>query len=514
MPDRFRLLLTIVFLLSLLMGWGVSHASELWPGCAFVPAVRSELDFSPLAANATYYSDPPFVPEPGLSHAFYSLNSLGSSLLEAFSPGPKHRSLVQYAYADSSVNFGVEVNFLTGYDRRWDDPGNYGFLYKGLRVNSQLNGKFRLCGSWWNGKFHGDKEDWVASPLIDGYNNQNPDGSLLDNLNGDISYGDKHFIAALGRGRFQICNSISGSTVLSDRCNEYDYLLLEENFGQFRFTFLNSALQPDSALAATSGVEEEYPAKFLAVHQMTYIPRDWLECYIGETAVYGNRFDLTYLLPMYFWRVNKYNLRERDNLMIYGGANFFAKQDLTFYFNFAVDELTYNKFYTNWWGNKYALQAGTSLRLRMLALTANQAPRCGLEFTAVRPWTYTHYANVSMYSHDRRPLGYPKGANLLDVTAEINVPLPAALRWDSQISCTWQGSEGNDWRMNYQDFFTPETINDAEADWLAGDVSFNCRWQNTLKIGILAHHSILLGHSSTFGDTPKQQFFGSWQFSF
>ncbi len=489
-----------------------SLCAAWWEDCAFVPEVRSQIQASLLTENGSYDDTAVLASAPGFHNPISDWRDFPAYLIEAFTPGDRQRALFQQNYKDSGADLDWELNVITGYDHRWDDPGDYGFLYKGLRVKARLNDRFDVRGHWWNGRFHGPEASWRHSPLIDGISNQSPEGLLLDNINGDLSYSDPHFSAALGRGRLQIGNSISGSLMLSDRVNDYDFLLLEGRFGRLRVTFLNSLLQADSVLVAPA--TGEYPDKFFSAHQFSYSPTDWLEFFLGETVVYGKHPDLSYLLPIYFWRIGKYGNQNQDNLMLYGGLNLHPARDLTLYFNLALDELTYNKFYTNWWGNKYGVQAGAALQLPGLALTRAEAPRAVLEFTAIRPWMFTHYANVSMYSHDQRPLGYPLGANLLNLSAEFNLPLPGKLKWDSHFSCTWQGSEGNDWRLNYKDFFPPGVSSTAEAGWLAGEVSFYPRWRNTLMIGILAHHRFLLGWDSQFGSQPRQQFTANWQFLF
>ncbi|MBW6514813.1 MAG: hypothetical protein K0B87_08680 [Candidatus Syntrophosphaera sp.] len=508
-PSPSLLFPKLALLLCMGLAVTVCGAEPLWEGTAFQPTVRSQLSSSLLNVNDSYDVRVPLVQGPGLDHPFESWKVFKSSLLEAFSPGDKRRALIQYAHQDEQADYSMETNFFAGYDYRWDDPGRYGFLYKGLRVNSEVNGRFRFRATWWNGRFYGDTGAALGSPLVDGTSNLSSNRKLVDNVNGEISYSGKHLTAALGRGKFQIGNSISGSLVLSERVNDYDFLLLEERFGAFRFSFAHGTLIADSL-----GLDGSLPAKYFALHQMSYQLKDWLELYLGETVIYGNQLDLSYILPAYFWRTGKYDLQDRDNLLIYAGANIQPSEELTIYLNGALDELTYNKFYTNWWGNKYALQAGASLFLPSLALSGDGDPRCTLEFTAVRPWTYTHYANVSMYSHDQRPLGYAKGSNLFDLSAELNLPLPAKLRWDSQISFTWQGSEGNDWRLNYKDHFPPEIVGSAEADWLEGETGFSCLWQSSLRWEIMAHHAFLLGHRSELADAPGHQFFACWQASF
>jgi len=499
----------ILVLVIFLAGISISCAYSFWEDSDLIPEVRTEVYNSILSVNDTYHSDPHTISRLGVNHPFQTLRKFRRCTREAFLPGEKSHSFVQYAYADSEIYYSMDINFTAGYDQRSDDPGNYGFFYKGIRFNSQCNDRFRVRGNWWNGAFHGSRSYWEQSPLIDGYNNQNPDKNLLDNMNGDISYNNKYFNAAVGRGRFQIGNSVSGSIILSDKVNEYDYLLLEQRVGKFSFSLLNSILKPDSTKTPDT---EDYPGKFFALHQMMYKPLDGLELFVGETVVYGSHYDLSYMLPFYFWRVGKYGMQEKDNLMIYGGANYYPASNLVIYLNVAIDELTYNKIFTDWWGNKYGVQTGVSIKMPKFALTKNESPVITLEATAIRPWTYTHYDNVTMYSNERLPLGYPKGSNLVDLTAELNLPLPWEMRWDSQFSCNWQGSVGNDWRLNYHTYFPGDIVNTAEAYWLEGDISFTPVWTNTIHLDFMAHHSFILGHSSTLNKESRHQLFLSWQF--
>ncbi|MCB5246654.1 MAG: hypothetical protein LHW57_01330 [Candidatus Cloacimonetes bacterium] len=496
----------LVPLLFLVAAAALCPAQTNFTNTAFYPDIRSQLTPSQLADNETYRLDTPLTWGTGAHVPFESWKAIKSSALEIFLPGERQRALLQYAYKDSSLSYALEANIFTGRDQRWDPAGAYGLTSLGLRVNSIFNDNFRARAVFWNGKFSGDLASAANSPLIDGGNATVNTGSFVDNINGELSYSDEHFSAALGRGRFQIGNSLSGSVVLSDRVNEYDYALLEQRVGQFSFSFLHTTLRADTLVAGA------LPAKYAAIHQITWQPKAALDLYYGETVIYGNRLDLSYLVPANYWRVGKYGINDRDNLNLYGGVNFRPANDLTLYAMMLLDELTLRKLLSNWWGNKYAFQTGVSWNPPVII--NKEKPRLGLEFTAVRPWTYTHYANVSMYSQENRPLGYAKGSNLLDATVELNFPLPWNSRWDSQFSCTWQGSRGNDWRLNYRDEFPSDIIDTAPAYWLEGDLSVTPVWQNTLRIGVMAHHVLLLGHRSQFGSAPSHALFGNWQFSF
>lgn len=492
-------------LLFIALAGPLCHAQTTFTNTAFYPDVRSQLTSSFLADNETYNLREPLILGPGAHAPFESWEAIKSSLLELFLPGDYKKSLLQYSHTDSSLTYALEANIFTGWDQRWDPDGTYGLNPLGLRVNSSFNDVFRARAVFWNGQFYGDLAAASHSPLIDGGNATVNTGTFMDNINGELSYSDKHLSVALGRGRFQIGNSLSGSIVLSDRVNEYDYALLEERVGQFSFSFMHASLRADTLVAGS------FPAKYAAVHQITWQPRPSLDLFYGETVIYGTRLDLSYLLPANYWRVGKYKIRDADNLNLYGGLNFRPAKDLTIYATALLDELNVRRILSNWWGNKYAIQTGAAWNIPRFFQSDN--PRLGIEFTAVRPWTYTHYTNVAMFSQENRPLGYPKGANLLDVTAELNVPLPGKLRWDSQFSCTWQGSEGSDWRLNFREEFPVDIIETAQAYWLEGDLSVTPVWQNTLRIGIMAHHSFILGHRSQFGTDPSHALFAGWQAS-
>lgn len=490
-------------------------AGMLWPDSAFQPAIRSQFSSSLLAANDVYNEREPLFAEAGLHHPFRSFASFRDGLKDALSGGKPRSALLQYAYGDSAVDFLGELNFVAGYEQRLDDPGAYGFLYKGVRFNSVINKRLKLRALWWSGGFFGDKDAAEQSPLIDGYRTRKGDKLRLDNLNADISYRNSWLTAALGRGRFQSGNSISGSLVLSDQVNDYGYFLAEGKVGAWQLSFLHGSLTAAKETPPVRNAEDLIPDKYVALHQITYRHRDWLTLFGGESVIYGNRgLDLNYLLPHTFWRVTEHNLGDRDNVLIFAGTSIKPTQNLTLYLNGALDELTYSKLFTNWWGNKYALQTGAALHLPALSIYRDALPRLVLEATAVRPWTYTHYTNHTMYSHDGRALGYPKGSNLVDISAELNLPLNSWLQWNSTLSHTWQGSVGNIWSLDYSDYFTSAEMDTAETRWLEGDVTRVFQLQNTLRLELLAHHSFLLGHSSTFGKADKHQLFGSWQFSF
>jgi hypothetical protein len=162
-------------------------------------------------------------------------------------------------------------------------------------------------------------------PLIDSWSSTHSERISLDNATADLNYRDRILSVSLGRGKYTIGNNISGSIILSDKVNDYGYLLAEARLGEFRISLLNATLQADSTYSIYDNAAlnaKNYPDKYLALHQISYLPGDRLDIYAGETVVYGNRnWDLNYLLPAAFWRAIEHNLRDRDNVLIYAGAS-------------------------------------------------------------------------------------------------------------------------------------------------------------------------------------------------
>lgn len=475
------------------------------------PTIRSHSNIS-LLQEPELYDEMPII-ETGLNTAFDDLPTLGASIIDALSLGPARYSLITYMYKKPRMVFDAEINFIAGYEHSNHPDFDYGFLYKGMRYQAQYNSNIRLRSLWYNGAFFGDTNSSLNhSPLVDGYYKINHDKVFIDNLVADLSYTHPNFRISLGRDRFGIGNNISGSIILSDKVNDYGYLFAEAQLGNFGIALLHGSLMADSLLAIYNNSHpansKHYPDKYLALHQLSYRVPDKFDVFFGESIVYGDRgLDINYLLPHAFWRVTEHNLHNRDNILIYGGANIYPTKNLTWYTNAIIDEMRYSEILGDWWGNKYALQSGISYR------KSSASPRFSVELTAVRPWIYTHYLPWSYYSHDRHTLGYHKGSNLLDYSAELHYPLPLQSSWNCHISYTRQGETGNNYALNYIQEI-PD-IDNTSAAWLEGKIHDKLSIQNIFKSAALAHHKLMLGHRSSWDKEDwTHELFAGWMFTF
>lgn len=498
-----------IFLLSVGSLWSVRHI----PGSAFNPEVRDQLYYSLLNHPENLREADLSIYGKRIYHPFASVPRFKDAFLDAFRTGKARHSLLGYQSPDSLLK--AEFNILAGYEQASGEKDS-GFLYKGYIIKAALGKHTDLNTYWWNGMFLGDKDQAESSELMDGYAKYSEANIRLDNIAADVSYNATNYTLAIGRGKFPIGNSISGSIILNDRVNDYAYLLAEGRLGDFGLAILHGSLRADSSYAiypSTAVSSKNFPDKFVALHQLSYYPTENLSMFMGESVVYGNRgLDLNYLLPNAFWRASEHNIGDRDNVMIFAGAKFRAHPNLLLYAQTAFDEFSYNKIFTSWWGNKYALQGGISYKLPAY-FSQSALPSVTLELTAVRPFTYTHYMNHTMYSHDGRGLGYPKGSNIVDITCGLFMPLPLSTSLQSRVSYSKQGSFGSDWRQNYNDLFLGQTQT-ATATWFQGEISKRTTLDNALLIDVFAHHRLLLGYSAEYLHEWNGKLYAGWQLNY
>ena len=422
----------------------------------FRKSLKNFFSFSDENSKFFYYQTPDFFQKPTKSFSLYS----------------------EKIPLKSRIDFSI----ISGFDFVSSKNKNYTFLYYGGHLSGYLMKRLYFYGNWWAGHFAGNTELAKTSPIMDGWTQTTENGEIiyLDNVSGKLSYRGKgdFWSVSVGRGKYEIGNNIGGSIILNDDCNDYGYLSNKFDFKNFSVSFLHANLIPDSTSEFS---DKKYGDKYLVVHKISWKPNRVWELFFGEEVVYANRsIDMSYLLPQVFFRAVEHNLRDRDNVLIFSGANWRIFPNDLFYLNFIFDELSKSKIFTDWWGNKYAVQLGNSLKIR-------QNSKFTLEFTAIRPWIYTHYIMENKFSHDGIGLGFPAGSNLLQFASELNLQIRKNLSFDIHGSYTKQGSVGNNFLINYN------SRPSDSAKWLEGDISNVYRAKAIITWKPLAHHKIKFG---------------------
>jgi len=423
--------------------------------------------------------------------ALLNLEAFRNALNEFLTARESNRSFLDYSVVDDTISGRLQVSLMAGADYQSDLEEHYIHLYRGVQLKGNIYNRIAFWGEWWAGRFQGDLDYAEAnSPLIKGFfkTHENPETTYtnLNKIYGRISYLFDFGNVSIGRGTHLIGDNIGGSTILNDAVNDYGYFSSEINFGKLTLSFLHATLIPD----VIEPIEDyDYQDKYLAFHQINYRVLPQLDIYFGEQVIYANRgVDPSYLLPHLFYRVTEHNLRDRDNVQIYAGARWTYRDFATLYGNLIIGELRKKEIFSDWWGNKYALQGGTSLLFAEGLLNRqNKAVRTTLEFTAVRPWMYTHKTMATPFSHDGIGLGFPEGSNLIQAAGEVVIPIIPSLTLNQFLTFTRQGSVGNSFSINYND--RPSNT----AKWLEGDTSDRWLSRSMFSWSILAHHRLRAG---------------------
>ena len=223
----------------------------------------------------------------------------------------------------------------------------------------------------------------------------------------DVQFGyDKNFIGNGYRSLF-----------LSDWGNSYLFLKLNTKIWKFNYQNLFMELMPQ--FTKTHG-DILLDRKYAAMHHLSMNVTRWLNLGLFESVIFGrqNHFDFQYLNPIIFYRHIEGTVGSPDNAL--AGFDFKANvvHRLQFYGQFLLDEFVLKQITANtgWWANKWGLQAGFKY------VDAFGVPNLDLQFESnrVRPFTYSHYSEISNYTHYNQPLAHPLGANFQELIGIIN----------------------------------------------------------------------------------------------
>ncbi len=434
---------------------------------------------------------------------FTSYNTFIKALTTFTTSKSSDDSFIDYQVVDETVSGRLQVNIGGGVDYHTDFDEYYVHPYRRVRIRGNIFNRLVFWGDWWAGRFQGDLNyAECTSPLLNRWHKSHElPGQTYTNLNslsGQISYFFDFGNVSLGRGTHQVGDNIGGSIILNDAVNDYGYFSSKIVFGKLQLTFLHGSLIPNERDPIYSDPYDgvlRYVDKFFSQHQVNYQPFTNLELFFGEQVIYANRsVDISYLLPHTFYRIIEHNLHDRDNMLIYAGGRWLVNENLTLYGNLALDELRKSEIFGNWWGNKYALQGGFSLKYLPGFISKDNKPiRTTFEMTAVRPWTYTHKSYHTNTSHDGVGLGFPEGSNLIQGATQTELTILPYLGFNFFTSYIRQGSWGNCWSLNYtKDRMVNGELLDT-AKWFEGDITNTFRSKGVFALSILAHHSVNLG---------------------
>lgn len=293
--------------------------------------------------------------------------------------------------------------------------GEFDFMYQSSDEATKdaliMNFGFRLIGSWDNHL---------------GYSLQATNGSLLSGdrdlavqdaaysrnvkfvyLEDDIDFTESHvtyqydwFYASLSRESRQIGAGLFQRVFQSDYAPPVDALVLGVDFESFDYKFMHAGVigEPDSALAIETGFALAIDEKYFAMHRFAFKPT-WGEISFWESVVYSGRGpDISYLLPLSFYKSLEHAKRDRDNSVMGFDVTLRPVAGLQFKGAFILDDMVFDKIGTGYWSNKTAVNAA-------LMMSYIPSMLVGVEYARVEPYTFTHFNSQNSYTNDGRLIG-------------------------------------------------------------------------------------------------------------
>ena len=469
------------------------------------PAVQNQVKFSwlqeteeniPVTINAI---------EKKYDLAIYSWQKFINSLGRYISYSDDSGCFMTYQPKSDKASY-LQISLQAGVDYAVRDDSTYYFMHYGWDMQGRIGERLYFYSQFWTGHFS-EQSDFVKnnSPLIDSWVKQQDDVIYLDNIRGKLLYRGKYLDSAIGRGKYVIGSNIGGSIILDDTCNDYGYINLNCKLGDFRFSMLNASLTADSSSVNDSYEYTDYrynEDKYLTIHKLDWTPSEKLHLFLGEEVIYGSHsVQVSYLLPFNFIRAVEHNLGDHDNVIIFAGWEWHYNQHNLCYGNMVLDEMRKSEITGDWWGNKYAIQIGNSYHIGQ--------SKVSLEFTAVRPWLYTHKSIFTHYSHDKKGLGFPEGSNLIQIATALDIKLSERLKINCLAAFIRQGETGNNWSINYQEEIID--IYNEETKWFGGNPANRYKLQSVISWQPLAHHWLKLGIESILQpDEDSTELYISW----
>ncbi len=297
--------------------------------------------------------------------------------------------------------------------------------------------------------------------------------------------------------------------ILSDNPGAFAYFKFKGRLKKVEFNFLHGSLLNDSSLVRNVPLSLRNRAKYFVAHRFE-LPLFNATTHVAwsEMIIYGDRnVDFDYLIPFNFFFSVEHARGDRDNLLMAFDFETQLLTNLTLYGTWFLDELNWFELFSQSWANKHALQIGS----RWSTTLGGRLVDCQLEYSALRPWTYTHKFLTTNYTHGGKSLGFPYGPNTQLWFLKSRVYLNARNRLTLE-SRYWQhghDTENNTWGGNIATRYTQRNPDyDQATQWLMGKIK--TVWQFDLRYAYeWANDAFILAHLSCLsaGDHSANHFF-------
>ncbi|MBN1968711.1 MAG: hypothetical protein JXR48_04290 [Candidatus Delongbacteria bacterium] len=268
---------------------------------------------------------------------------------------------------------------------------------------------------------------------------------------------------SIGKFPFSEGTGYLNTLTLNKLRSYYDMFLFNFKYSDLKFTAAAGFLLPDDSTSyelprqdITNG-EPTYRKysrreKYLASHRLEWAVTDNFSLAINENLIYGDRgVELGYLFPIMPLKWMEHYYGDNDNSTMSFDFKYQFLKDYSVYGELFIDDETWQKSLTEYYGNKWAILAGlyNSNFLSVPYLNSR------FEFTRVEPWVYTHKFHINRYMNANSYLGSEFGPDsesyrfMFDYTTHFGLILKAGFT-RANVGQPIVGQE--DEQINYMDY--------------------------------------------------------------
>lgn len=358
-------------------------------------------------------------------------------------------------FSYSSGLFKINASPVLGIEVGKNDGSKQTHTWNGVSIYGYLTDRIGFSFYWRDNDESGDNIDRTKAftpetGVIVAKKNSNSIqySEVHANISTDWSWGNftiaKDFLN-LGYGE-------SGLLVLSDKAPSFPFIRLDLHpTNWLRFNYIHAWLNSDIIDSAASystyitGRQRDiYRNKYLASHTLTLTPLNGLDISIGESIVYSDKLEISYLIPIMFFRLADHYLSNGDN-KVGGNSQFFlgvsSRNNLKnthLYGTWFIDEFTLSgAFNKQKQRNQFGFTLGasiTDLPLDNLTVTT--------EYTRIYPFVYSHFVPTLTYESSSYLMGHWIGYNADLVYGSVNYRFIRGLQATLWAEYIRKGSSG------------------------------------------------------------------------
>jgi len=306
---------------------------------------------------------------------------------------------------DPIIGYSIGRLGSDNYFHQWSGLSFYGNIGSNLGFRFNFRDNMESSGAF--------NTDIIVSPktgiIPTSFNEEHAEYS---EVRAELTYSWQWGNLSIGKDFFYWGHGLGGQLVNSTNAPSFPFIRLYIYPTEWlRFNYLHGWLNSNLTDSIKSYPSKKvFREKFIASHSISIIPFRGLELSMGESIVYSDKIEVSYLIPIMFFRLADHYLANATD--VHGGnAQFFfsfsAKNIIpktNLYADLILDDLSIRRLFTH--KNKFGYTVGISTYSLPI-----ENMKLWFEYTKIRPFVYEHNILGQNYKSDDDDLGHWIGHN-------------------------------------------------------------------------------------------------------